>query len=115
MRTIVVFTEHARSRTRVRGIPIALAVAAGAIAAIGQTGCESVIPRQDLQLLASTLPPSPEVPPDEIDAIACEIRERTGVSEFEFSDSAFAPEMKLPPGTGWIMGMFIGEQKAGPQ
>ncbi len=90
-----------------RGVKIAAATALCA----ALPGCDAVIPRRDLQLLAATLPPGPEVSPADVEVITARIREETGVVEFEFSDSNFEPEMKLPRGTGWILGLFLGDQQ----
>lgn len=92
-----------------RRLRIAASVIACAGGATLTDGCESVIPRRDLQLLAKSLPPSPPIPDEQRDLIAQRIRERSGVSAFEFSDSEFTPETRLPPGTEWIMGVFLGD------
>lgn len=78
-------------------------------------GCEQIIPRNDLQVLARTLPPGPEVTDVQRQEMRNEIRDRTGVSGFEFSESQFEPEMKLPGGIAWIMGLFIADQDSPPQ
>lgn len=88
-----------------------LKIAAATVLCATLQGCDVIIPRRDLQLLAATLPPAPDVSSAEVEVITARIREETGVFDFEFSDSNFEPEMKLPRGTGWILGLFLGDQK----
>lgn len=74
-------------------------------------GCESVVPRRDLQLMAQLFPPSPEVSPQEQAAMTQEIRAQTGVTSFEFADSDFTPQKRVPAITQWVLGLFIGQPK----
>ncbi len=83
--------------------PVALALAALS------AGCESIIPRSELRALGRQLPPRPPIAIEDARRMEDQIAQRSGVEGFAFTESEFEPETRLPLGTEWILGVFIGE------